>query len=102
MSQSTLILPIEGMSCAACANRLEKVLNKLPGVKAEVSFASESARVELEEGVAGPEIVSQAVSHAGFAIRSETLQLDLEGMSCAACASRIEKVLNRLPGVEAV
>lgn len=100
MSQSILILPIQGMSCAACANRLEKVLNRLPGVKAEVSFASESARVELEEGPTKSEQLSAVVSKAGFSIRPETVTLDIDGMTCAACAARVEKVLNRLPGVE--
>ena len=34
-------LPVSGMSCAACAVRLEKVLNRLPGVDAKVNFATE-------------------------------------------------------------
>lgn len=42
----SLHLPISGMSCAACG--LERVLNRLPGVEANVNFASERARVRLQ------------------------------------------------------
>ncbi len=48
MSQSQpLDLPISGMTCAACAARLEKQLNKLPGVEAGVNFAGEKARIRF-------------------------------------------------------
>jgi Cu+-exporting ATPase len=49
-SRHAVDLPIEGMTCAACAARIEKQLNKLPGVSAAVNFASERARVEFDAG----------------------------------------------------
>ena len=42
---SQLDLPIEGMTCGACAQRIERVLDKLPGVQATVNFANERAHV---------------------------------------------------------
>ena len=96
-----LDLPINGMSCAACATRIEKVLNRLPGATASVNFASEHASVDLTTNETSPQQVVSAIEQAGFAVPLQTLELGIEGMTCAACATRIEKVLNRLPGVEA-
>ncbi|MBK7325149.1 MAG: copper-translocating P-type ATPase [Propionivibrio sp.] len=89
------------MSCAACATRIEKVLNRLPGATASVNFASEHASVELTTNETSPQQVVSAIEQAGFAVPLQTLELGIEGMTCAACATRIEKVLNRLPGVDA-
>jgi len=93
-------LPVSGMSCAACAVRLEKVLNRLPGVEARVNFATEKARVSAApDGAAAVDILA-AIRKAGFDVAPQVLELGIAGMSCAACAARIEKVVNRLPGVE--
>jgi Cu+-exporting ATPase len=100
-SRSAVDLPIEGMTCAACAARIEKQLNKLPGVSAAVNFASERARVEFDAGaVATPQLV-ETIEKAGFKVPPQSLDLAISGMTCAACATRIEAVLNKLPGVEA-
>ena len=101
MPQINLVLPVKGMTCVACANRLEKVLGRLPGVSARVSFASETATVSFggEGGRAG-EVIA-AIRRAGFEVPRQTVELALHGMTCAACANRIEKVLNRLPDVQA-
>ena len=45
-------LEIQGMTCASCAARIEKKLNRLPGVQASVNFATEKAHVVLPDGVA--------------------------------------------------
>jgi len=97
-----LDLPLSGMTCAACAARIEKVLNRLPGVAASVNFASEHARIEMSSSETTPQQIVSTVEKAGFGVPLQTLELGIEGMTCAACATRIEKVLNRLPGVEAV
>jgi Cu+-exporting ATPase len=104
MSASTdhrILLPIEGMTCAACAARIEKSLNKLPGVHAAVSFAGEKAQIDYDPAQACPADFVHTVTRAGYAVPSRQLELALEGMTCAACAARIEKVLNKLPGIEA-
>jgi Cu+-exporting ATPase len=101
MTQQHLELPIEGMTCAACATRLEKVLNKVPGVHAAVNFAAERARVDLDTDQASNEDVLASINKAGFQVPARETRLSLMGMTCTACASRIEAVLNGLPGVTA-
>ncbi|SCK20570.1 heavy metal translocating P-type ATPase [Vogesella sp. LIG4] len=101
MSQQTVTLPVQGMTCAACAQRIEKVLNRLPGVSANVSFASESARIDFDPAQQDVTALRGAIGKAGFAVPEASLQLAVSGMTCVACAQRIEKVLNRLPGVAA-
>ena len=100
-SRNTIDLPIEGMTCAACAARIEKTLNRLPGVSAAVNFASERARIEFDGGAANPQQLVEAIQKTGFTVPPQSLDLALSGMTCAACAARIETVLNKLPGVEA-
>lgn len=94
-------LPLAGMTCAACAARIEKVLNRLPGVQANVNLATEHARVALSSNETSPEQIVASIEKAGFSVPQQTVELGIEGMTCAACSARIEKVLNRLPGVEA-
>jgi Cu+-exporting ATPase len=96
-----LELPIAGMTCAACSTRLEKNLNRLDGVKAEVNLATERARIEYDPARTHPATILAQVEKTGFTVPTQTLDLQLSGMTCAACASRIERVLNGLPGVEA-
>ena len=97
-----LDLPVSGMTCAACSTRLEKLLNRLPGVAASVNLASEHALVEITGQETNARQVVAAIEKAGFSVAPRTLQLAIEGMTCAACSTRLEKLLNRLPGVEAV
>ena len=59
-------LPITGMTCASCANRIERRLNKLDGVTASVNYATEKARVEFDPGTVAPEALVQAVEAAGY------------------------------------
>ncbi|MDR1498240.1 MAG: heavy metal translocating P-type ATPase [Puniceicoccales bacterium] len=61
-----LILVIKGMTCAACARRIERVLNDLPGVVAAVNFAASKTRVEYDPALATPEIVIARVTRIGF------------------------------------
>ena len=59
-------LPIEGMTCAACAGRVERSLNNLDGVSATVNFATERATVEIEPGAARRDDLARAVEQAGY------------------------------------
>ncbi len=98
----SLTLPISGMTCAACATRIEKVLNRLPGVRANVNLAGETAHLTRAKGAASLAEIVVAIGKAGFAVPPRTVELAIEGMTCAACATRLEKQLNRQSGVEAV
>lgn len=102
MSQhQRLHLSITGMSCAACAERVERILNRLEGVSANVSFASEKATIELSDSQLSLPLVVGAIQKAGFGVADQNLILSVDGMSCVACAARIEKVLNKVEGVSA-
>jgi Cu+-exporting ATPase len=97
---STLSLPIEGMTCASCAGRVERALARVPGVtEARVNLASQ--RAELR-GTAALPALQEAVSRAGYAVPEAVLDLAIEGMTCASCAGRVERALARVPGVASV
>jgi P-type Cu+ transporter len=102
MSTSTkeVQLPITGMTCAACAIRIEKGLNKLDGVEtANVNLALEKATIKYDPVVTNVNDFTKKVNDLGYGVLSEKVELDLIGMTCAACAARIEKGLNKLDGV---
>lgn len=96
--------PITGMTCAACASRLERVVGKLDGVaKASVNFATEKLLVEYDESALSEDGIKAAVAKAGFAVpepEAAELVIPIGGMTCAACANRLEKVLRKLDGVK--
>ncbi|MGE5546048.1 MAG: heavy metal translocating P-type ATPase [Solirubrobacterales bacterium] len=97
---ASISLPVKGMTCAACSTRLEKVLGKVEGVReASVSLASERADIRFDPAATGPEQLAEAVARAGFSVPAEQIGLAITGMTCAACVSRIEKVLGKVPGV---
>ncbi|GAB4173111.1 MAG: copper-translocating P-type ATPase CopA1 [Rhodocyclaceae bacterium] len=89
------------MTCAACAARIEKSLNRLPAVEAVVNLASERVRIRFDPASASPEEIVETIRKTGYAVPEANVDLALSGMTCAACAARIEKVLERLPGVTA-
>ncbi len=62
----TFELPITGMTCASCANRIERKLNKLDGVTATVNYATEKARVEFDAEAVAPEQLVEAVESIGY------------------------------------
>jgi Cu+-exporting ATPase len=92
-------LPVEGMTCAACAARLEKTLNNLPGVSAAVNLAAEKARIEFDPAATPAAMLVHSIEGAGFTVPTRNVELAISGMTCAACAARIEKVVGKLPGV---
>jgi Cu+-exporting ATPase len=98
MTSATYTLPITGMTCASCAGRVERALLKVPGVdNAAVNLAAEQVRVQTHEGDIAALI--QAVEKAGYGVPVQTLELAIEGMTCASCAGRIERALLKVPGV---
>jgi Cu+-exporting ATPase len=98
--QSQTSLQITGMTCAACANRIEKGLNKLEGVtEANVNFAMERATVTYDPSIVDVSKMEASIQKLGYSTAKEAVDLQLVGMTCAACALKIEKTLNKLPGV---
>ncbi|MBN8511271.1 MAG: copper ion binding protein, partial [Burkholderiales bacterium] len=99
MSDASLTLPIEGMSCATCALRVERALRAVPGVhQVQVNLATDSAAVEAAPSVAAGTL-QRAVEQAGYAVPREQVALAIDGMSCASCVGRVEKALAAVPGV---
>jgi P-type Cu+ transporter len=112
-------LDINGMTCASCAMRVEKALAKVPGVShASVNLATERASVDLDaKASVDTHALVNAVRKAGYeaapvaqvapvapsnATPGQAVELAIGGMTCAACAMRVEKALARLPGVASV
>lgn len=95
----TVTLHITGMTCAACSNRIEKVLNKLDGVKANVNLAMERATIQFDPGKQRLAEIAAKIEQLGYGVAKETVALDISGMTCAACAARIEEGLKRMDGV---
>ncbi|WP_321966773.1 heavy metal translocating P-type ATPase [Burkholderia cepacia] len=114
---STVELDIDGMTCASCVSRVEKALAKVPGVtRASVNLATERATVDVTADVSAAQLVetvkqagygaTPTVTDAGFTALAPaspaapaSIELDIDGMTCASCVSRVEKALAKVPGV---
>ncbi|MGY0798792.1 heavy metal translocating P-type ATPase [Lysobacter sp. A286] len=95
----TMRFDVLGMSCASCVGRVEKALAKVPGVQAaSVNLATESVEILAGEDVPVSTLVA-AVRAAGYEVAGESVDLAIEGMTCASCAGRVEKALAAAPGV---
>jgi Cu+-exporting ATPase len=92
-----LHLPIAGMTCASCAGRVERALRGVAGVEdASVNLASEQASIT---GSATAADLAAAVARAGFAVPEHVQEIGIAGMTCASCATRVERALAAVPGV---
>ena len=79
---------------------LEKGLTKLAGVdKVAVNFAAEKASVRYDPVQISLQEISKKIEEIGYQIVTDKAEFKLSGMSCAACANRVEKGLKGLPGV---
>ncbi len=95
-----LSLPVAGMTCSACATRLEGALGRAPGVRsATVNFALERADVHYDPAATSAAAVAEAVVRAGFQVPERTFSFAVDGMTCSACSTRVEKALRAVPGV---
>jgi P-type Cu+ transporter len=112
--------PITGMTCASCVRRVEKALEKTPGVtSATVNLATEKATVAFDPAATDLAQLRGAVEKAGYGVGKMPTQvapnpslpaaqlaptgkalLPIEGMTCASCVGRVERALKKVPGVE--
>lgn len=97
---------IEGMTCASCVAHIEKAIGSVEGVKSvSVNLMSERASVEMEDIVSDASII-EAVSESGYLAKMQdsmkTLDLEIEGMTCASCSASIEKGISKLKGIEGI
>ena len=96
-------LKIEGMTCSACSSRVERFVRKLEGInEANVNFATETLNVNFDENKLNINDIENTVIKAGYNVKKnlKNYTFKVEGMTCSACANRVERVTKKLDGVE--
>ena len=100
MKSKTISLPVTGMTCANCATTIERNLRKLEGIdQAQVNLANERVTLEYHPELLGAASIVKRVKDIGYGIATVNSVLPITGMTCANCATTIERVLNKLDGV---
>ena len=103
MSQQSFDIDITGLTCGSCVNSAESAIAQVDGVaKASVNLATGRARLDVKESanaVTTLNAVAQALTNSGYPAATQSLKLELTGVSCGGCISRVETSLKRLPGV---
>ena len=95
-----LLLPIEGMTCASCVAHVENALGEVEGVSSvRVNLATEKAAVELAAGDVALADLARAVDDSGYSVPVERVDLNIGGMTCAACVGHVEGALREVKGV---
>ncbi|PAL11824.1 heavy metal translocating P-type ATPase [Peribacillus simplex] len=93
-------IQITGMTCAACATRIEKGLNKMGGgEQATVNLALEKSSIKYDPSKLSEEDFEKKIEALGYGVVKQKAEFDITGMTCAACATRIEKGLNKMEGI---
>lgn len=98
--QSTMI-GVVGMTCASCVKRVEKALNKIEQVEAvHVNLATEMATIYTQQKL-NYDIVISTIQRAGYdVLPPKEIELTIQGMTCASCVGRVERVLKKVEGVQ--
>ena len=94
---------IGGMTCSACANRVERGIKKMEGMKdASVNFTTETLTVSFDENKVASNEIEKKVEALGYSVikNIKTHTYRVEGMTCAVCAGRVEKVTKKIEGVQ--
>ncbi|MGC8467241.1 MAG: heavy metal translocating P-type ATPase [Acidithiobacillus sp.] len=95
-----LDIGVRGMTCASCSSRVERALERLPGVvSAQVNLATERAEVCFTPGQQSAPAVVAAVQASGYEPVVQEAEIAVAGMTCASCVGRVERALRRQPGV---
>lgn len=95
----TIRFQLDGMTCASCVARAERVLTAQAGVaSAHVNLGTETAEVRFDAPTT-PGAMAEALARAGYPVRQRQVVLAVEGMTCASCTGRVERVLRAQPGV---
>jgi Cu+-exporting ATPase len=92
--------PVDGIHCAGCVSRIAKALEALDGVEnASVNLATGDARVSFDPASVSTAAIRAAVEAAGYTVPLGVTEVPIQGMHCAACVSRVERVVSGVPGV---
>ncbi len=93
---------VEGMTCASCAASIEKVVKKIDGVEdVAVNLADNSVSVSYDKDKVSYDDIAKKTEKIGYNLKQDLKKASykVEGMSCASCASAIERVLGKMDGV---
>ena len=93
----TQTLRVDGMTCASCTARIERMLGRedgVTGVRANLMTGTVSV-----DGAAEPARLAAKLASAGFTAAEDVTRLAVGGMTCATCVGRVERVLLKVPGV---
>ncbi|MBL8789302.1 MAG: copper-translocating P-type ATPase [Rhizobiales bacterium] len=94
-----LSIPVEGMTCASCVRRVEKAVAGVPGVsRAVANLATERVDIDFTGKPEAAPVLS-AIEKAGYHVASRSVEMGIEGMTCASCVRRVEKAISATPGV---
>ena len=100
MANKKVAIDVVGMTCAACSARVEKAIKKMEGVvDSSVNLLAQKATIEYDEDKVNIDSLVKTIEKTGYEVPVGKTTLLVEGMTCAACSARVEKVLNRLDGV---
>jgi len=103
IKKTPITIKITGMTCASCAQNIEKALNKIDGVvKASVNFSFEKAAVEYDSSKVTAEELENTITSLGYGVAKSEVTLKVEMMHCASCALNIEKALKKIQGIKSV
>ncbi|MDU3723507.1 MAG: heavy metal translocating P-type ATPase, partial [Clostridium celatum] len=94
---------IGGMTCSACSNRVERGIKKMNGIlDANVNLTTETLTVNFDESKLSSEDIEKKVESLGYSVikNIKTHTYKVEGMTCAVCAGRVEKVTKKIEGVQ--
>lgn len=101
MAVKKVTIDVLGMTCAACSARVERAIKKLEGViDSSVNLLAQNATVEFDKDKLSVDDIVKTIEKTGYEVPLTKKTLIVEGMTCAACSARVEKVLNRLEGIK--
>ncbi len=98
----SMSIKIRGMTCASCAERIQKTVRKMDGViEANLNFATEKLHVNYDPVRVTHKRIVDKIRSIGYEVVLDRVELGLKKMNCASCSARIEKSLSVSPGVHA-
>lgn len=100
MNSETMMLPIEGMTCASCSGRVQSALDQVDGVtQIYVNLTTECASVVVQSDLVEASDLVDAVRSAGYDVPLEKVTLLIGGMMCVSCVAHVEGALRDTLGV---
>ncbi len=98
--KNKITVPVSGLHCASCSDRVKKGLMEINGVKSvDINISESFAAILLEEGVNPSKSIIDKIRNLGYDTGIERKIVTVKGIHCAGCVGRIEKNLKNLPGI---